>query len=126
MERQEQSEIGNTGKIGVSFSSLVNQADRLRQIRKKDLSAGDRVVVKTSNSIYSIRILNERDCVVSGGWFDRKGLSPMRTNIVGCTWGGSAIKIDTVAACGLCLEFGNRVKTTSIKSIFIFPAGMEN
>jgi len=126
MERQEQTNAGSRGKVGVSFSSLVDHADRLRQIRKKDLSAGDRVMVKTSNSIYSIRILNERDCVVSGGWFDRKGLSPMRTYIVGCTWGGSAIKIDTVAACGLCLEFGNRVKTTSIKSIFIFPAGTEN
>ncbi|HMD13373.1 MAG TPA: hypothetical protein VKI62_01965, partial [Bacteroidota bacterium] len=71
MERQEQTKTGNWGKVGVNFSTLVDQSDRLRQIRKKDLSAGDRVVVKTSNSVYSIRILNERDCVVSGGWFDR-------------------------------------------------------
>jgi hypothetical protein len=63
---------------------------------------------------------------VSGGWFDRHSSSPVRTRINGCTWGGTAIKVDIIAACGLCLEFGNRVVTSSIRSIFILPHGSEN
>jgi hypothetical protein len=64
--------------------------------------------------------------LVSGGWFDRKGFSPMKVTIRGCTWGGSAIKLDIVAACGLRLEFGNRVITSPIRKVFVFPYGSEN
>ena len=113
-------------KFGYKLETLVRHAERIPQIRKSDLSSGDRVIVKTQNSIYSIRIMNDGACVVSGGWFDRKGLSPMRTRISGCTWGGSTIKVDIVAACGLRMEFGNRLVTTAIQKIFILPAGIEN
>jgi hypothetical protein len=44
----------------------------------------------------------------------------MQLGIAGCTWGGSAIKIDIVAACGLCLEFTNRLTTSPIQKIFLF------
>ena len=54
---------------------------------------------------------------ISGGWFDSQGLSPARLSIAGCTWGGSVIKQDIVAACGLRLEFGNRVVTTRIREV---------
>lgn len=106
---------------GFSLSGLVDHVQHLRQVRTSDLSRGDQVFVKTSNSVYTIRMLNDRQCIVSGGWFDRKGLSPMQTRINGCTWGGSAIKIDIVAACGLCLEFGNRLVTSPIQKILILP-----
>ena len=43
----------------------------------------------------------------------------MTTNINGCTWGGSAIMIDIVAACGLHLEFGNRVVTSKIRQFSV-------
>lgn len=112
--------------LGYRLDALIQYADRMPQIRKADLSSGDRVIVKTENSIYSIRIISDAACVVSGGWFDRKGLSPMKTRISGCTWGGSTIKVDVVAACGLRLEFGNRLVTTTIQKIFILPAGIEN
>jgi hypothetical protein len=36
------------------------------------------------------------------------------TTIRGCTWGGSAIATDLLAASGLFLEFGNGVVTTAI------------
>jgi|SRR5713101_3758817 len=113
-------------KIGFPLDTLVEDAQRLPQVRKSDLRAGDRLLVKTSNSVYSIRMLSDGTCLVTGGWFDRKGLSPVKTRIAGCTWGGSAIKIDVVAACGLCLEFSNRLVTTSIQRIFVLPAGSEN
>lgn len=112
--------------VGGSLSELVRQSGCLPQLRKSELSSGDRVLVKTRNSVYSIRILSDKDCLVSGGWFDRKGLSPMKTRITGCTWGGSVVNVDVVAVCGLCLEFGNRVVTTSIQRVFVLPAGSEN
>ncbi len=64
--------------------------------------------------------------LISGGWFDRKGLSPIKVNISGCTWGGNIIKVDTLAACGLRLEFGNRVLTTTIQKVSILRASGKN
>src|SRR5437899_6678779 len=106
---------------GYDLATLVHHAQLAPQVRKSELSPGDRVLVKTCNSVYSIRILENGWCSVSGGWFDRKGLSPMRTRISGCTWGGSAIKVDVAAACGLCLEFGNRLVTSLVRRIFVLP-----
>ncbi len=113
-------------RFGYTLSALVEQAEHLKQVRKADLQVGDRLLIKTLNSVYSIRVVGGGWYVVSGGWFDRKGLSPMKTTIAGCTWGGSAIKIDIVAACGLCLEFGNRLITSTIQKIFVLPTGSEN
>ncbi len=112
--------------VGYTLDMQVKHSQHVPHIRKVDVRAGDRLFVKTCNSIYSIRITEDGGCVVTGGWFDRKGLSPMKTKITGCTWGGSSIKIDVAAACGLCLEFGNRLVTTSIQRIFVLPAGTEN
>ncbi len=98
-----------------TLGAIVQQTDRLEAVRKNDLRFGDRVVVTTCNSTYSIHVLKNGKYVISGGWVDKEGLSPMTTNINGCTWGGSAIMIDIVAACGLHLEFGNRVVTSRIR-----------
>ena len=38
-------------------------------------------------------------------------------SIAGCTWGGTVIKCDIVAARGLRLEFGNRVVTSPIREV---------
>ncbi len=57
---------------------------------------------------------------------DKEGLSPLRTTINGCTWGGSAIKVDIVAACGLHLEFGNRVVTSRIKEFDVDRFGTDS
>ena len=113
-------------KQGHNLQKIIDSASRLKHIRKADLQFGDRVYVSTKNSTYSILILDNRYCLVSGGWFDRKGFSPMKTTIVGCSWGGSIIKIDIIAACGLCLEFGNRVITTAIQKIVIKRSGFLN
>jgi hypothetical protein len=113
-------------RFGQSLDAMVGCTQQLKQVRKEDLRPGDWVIVATLNSVYSIRVHDSGFYLVSGGWFDRKGLSPVRTTITGCTWGGSAIKLDVVAACGLCLEFGNRVVTSIIRKVVVLPWGSEN
>ncbi|MGA9365063.1 MAG: hypothetical protein WBW16_11930 [Bacteroidota bacterium] len=111
---------------GSTLSALVKHSQCLQQIRKGELRVGDRLLVVTWNSVYSLRVVEGGLYVVSGGWFDRNSASPMKVTIRGCTWGGSAIKLDVVAACGLRLEFGNRVITSPIRKVFVFPYGSEN
>jgi len=103
--------------IAQTLAARVNQARSLEAVLKKDLQPGDRVLVTTRNSLYKIWVIAEGVYSVSGGWFDRQGTSPQCMGINGCTWGGSAIKQDTVAAPGLRLEFGNRVLTTPIRHV---------
>ena len=97
-----------------TLSAIVDHTGRLEAVYKKDLNFGDRLVVTTKNSTYCIHAVHEGLYAVSGGWFDRQGLSPIQIAINGCTWGGHAIKEDIVAACGLHLEFENRVVTSRI------------
>ena len=111
---------------GYSLIDLVHQSEKLAQVYKANLHAGDFVMVKTCNSIYTIRVVSEKSYIVSGGWFDRKGLSPVKMTINGCTWGGSVIKMDIVAACGLCMEFGNRLITSTIQKIVVIPNASQN
>ena len=101
------------------LDALIRQAEHLQGVRRSDLSLGDRVIVRTRNSSYSILSLGNGQYRVSGGWFDRMGVSPATTTISGCTWGGSAIKTDLVASQGLFLEFGNRVLTTRIQDVHL-------
>ena len=104
---------------------LVEQTRCSESVPRSELQRGDCVIVTTENSIYVIRVLDGSNYAISGGWFDRQGLSPAQTSIAGCTWGGSAIKRDTVATCGLRLEFGNRVVTSRIRQILLVRAGAE-
>jgi hypothetical protein len=91
-----------------------------------NLHSGDCMFVKTCNSIYRILTLGDGTFQISGGYFDRRGKSPTIVRINGCTWGGSMIKVDVVAACGLCLEFGNHVVTSPVQKIFFYPKGTLN
>ena len=113
-------------RVGYALSEIVQRSQQLRQIRKTELIPGDRLFVKTRNSVYDIQVLESGMYSVSGGWFDKKGLSPMTTRISGCTWGGSAIKIDVVAVCGLRLEFGNRLTTSTVQQVILLPFGWQN
>lgn len=82
--------------------------------------------VKTCNSLYCIRVEEQRNVRVSGGWFERTGRTPVKTTIAGCTWGGKAINVDVVAAVGLSLEFGNRVTTSPITSVVLLRQAQNN
>jgi hypothetical protein len=108
------------------LEDITRDARQLQQVRKAELQRGDRVIVKTNNSVYAIRVVRDELYIVSGGWFDRKGLSPVKMNIKGCTWGGSTIKVDILAACGLRMEFGNRLITSAIRKIMVIPHSTEN
>jgi hypothetical protein len=107
-------EMGQTTSRHRTLGAIVDHTECLEMVRKADLELGDQVLVTTRNSTYSIHVLEEDLYLVSGGWFDQKGLSPSKVKINGCTWGGRAIKWDIVAARGLHLEFGNRVVTSRI------------
>ena len=109
-----------------TVNAILGQVGCCRSVRKADLRRGDRVLVATQNSLYSVQVLEDATYTVRGGWFDRNGLSPVRTSIAGCTWGGSVIKNDIVAACGLHLEFGNRVVTSRIREVRVIREGAES
>lgn len=108
-----------------TVNAILEQGRPSRPVQKADLRCGDRVLVATENSVYSIQVLEDATYSIWGGWFDRHGLSPVRTSIAGCTWGGSVIKSDIVAACGLHLEFGNRVVTSRIREVRVIRGGAE-
>ena len=112
-----------------SLDSAVAEAKTLKAVSKQDLREGDCLFVTTRNSTYTVWSLCEGQYWVWGGWFDKQGISPQRVGINGCTWGGSIIKQDIIAAIGLRLEFGNRVRTTEIQRIQVVkvkPASHHN
>ena len=106
-----------------TVNAILDQSRFSRAVQKSELRRGDRVFVATENSIYWIHVLGDFTYRVQGGWFDRHGLSPIRLSISGCTWGGSVIKHDIVAAPGLRLEFGNRVVTSRIREVRVIRGG---
>ena len=102
-----------------TVNAILEQTAVSRPARKDDLGCGDFVVITTENSIYSIEVLEDSTYLVRGGWFDRQKISPVTLTVAGCTWGGSVIKRDILAACGLHLEFGNRVLTSKIRDVLV-------
>ena len=111
---------------GQSLEEIAQGSERLEALRREDLRIGDIVFVKTRNSVYHILVKDERTYEVSGGWFDQQGVAPASTTIAGCTWGGSIIKVDVVAAVGLSIEFGNRVTTSPVRRMFLLREGNNN
>ena len=109
-----------------TLSGLTRASDLLPHVKKADLSAGDWLVITTVKSVYRLRVLADGRFEASGGWFDKKGLSPMRISVSGCTWGGSAIMTRVVAACGLRIEFGNRLTTSPVRRIVVVPGALLN
>jgi hypothetical protein len=111
---------------GASLERLIGMLGKIPMVHKCDLQTGDMLEILTLNSRYTIRVLEEEMYRVSGGWFDSQGGGPVDIAIKGCTWGGSTIKIDVIAACGLCIEFGNRVVTSVVQRIIILPHEIGN
>ncbi|MFQ6069929.1 MAG: hypothetical protein ACE5LC_05315 [Candidatus Aminicenantales bacterium] len=111
---------------GQSLEKIIRGVVNLKKIKKRELKFGDLVVISTRNSVYHFCVLENDFYIVFGGYFDRKGFSPRIITINGCTWGGSIIKVDIFAACGLRIEFGNRVVTTVVEKIWIIPGCIQN
>ncbi len=59
-----------------TLGAMVKQTGPLAAVRKNDLRFGDRVVVTTCNSTYSIHVLKNGQYAISGGWVNKEGLSP--------------------------------------------------
>lgn len=112
--------------IKYELKNMVDQSSALYAVRKDQLKAGDQIFLKTYNSTYKIKVEGNGKYLVSGGWFDKNNLSPMKVGINGCTWGSSVIKTDIVAACGLFVEFGNKLITSRIKEIVVLPQILQN
>jgi len=112
-----QSGIHSKTRTVRTLGAIVAHARCGDAVRKSDLQFGDRVIVTTRNSVYTLCTLGGDSFAVSGGWFDRNGDAPTTVTVAGCTYGGSMIRQDVVAARGLFLEFGNRVSTTRIRGV---------
>ncbi len=111
---------------GVVLGSFVDAAGRSRAIGRAMVAPGDMLLVRTRNSLYFIRCDPDGQYLVSGGWFARTGKGAMRMTIAGCTAGGSMIWSDVIAACGFCIEFGNRLITSAVQSFVHLPHGRMN
>jgi hypothetical protein len=106
-------------KYGLNLSRIIKNTSKIKSISKNSLEIWDCLLVKTYNSVYTIKKIDNRMYEISGGWFDKNGLSPSKMIIRGCTWGGSVIHINMLAACGLRLEFGNNVITSPVNQIIV-------
>jgi len=104
----------------MTIDKCVEQVPQMKSIRRGDLRFADRMVVTTQNSEYDLVMIEDDTFLVAGGWFDREHLSPHRVRINGCTWGGSMICLDILAAPGMCMEFNNRVMTSAIRAVVVY------
>lgn len=111
---------------GYSLSTLVSKSETPCRMEKARLHTGDWMIVHTRNSVYTIRTVGGGVFEITGGWFDLKGASPVRTRINGCTWGGKTINVAIAAACGLCIEFSNHVVTSPVQKIYILRNAVMN
>jgi hypothetical protein len=91
-------------------------------VRRSDLEWGDVLFVTTRNSTYCISKAGGGSWFVWGGWFENHDHAPALVGINGCTWGGTVVHSDVLAAPGLFLEFANGVTTTRIHEVRILRA----
>jgi hypothetical protein len=96
------------------------------QVRKDELHTGDWIIIRTVKSKYTLHVIGDGTYEASGGWFDKNGLTNVRIGVAGATWGGSAIMPHIVAACGMRVEFRNRMITSTVRSIVVMPCRIGN
>jgi hypothetical protein len=105
-----------------ALSSLVSAANELEGVRRSELVPGDRLLVSTRNSIYTLVARDDGRFAVSGGLYSREGRDGDAIAVNGCTAGGRAIFTSIVAAPGLFLELGDGTVTTRIRRVRRIPA----
>jgi len=109
-----------------SLDKIIQSAHQFPEVRKDELRYGDCVIIRTVKSTYTLRVLIGGLYEVSGGWFAKKGYSKIKIGVAGVTWGGSAIIPAVLAACGMRIEFMNRLITSPVQKIIIIPANVLN
>jgi len=110
----------------VALGDLTSAAEALAGIRRSDLAPGDRLLVSTKNSIYSLVARADGRFDISGGRFARDpqgGDGTQTLEVHGCTAGGHALFTRIVAAPGLFLELGDGTRTTRIRRVRRISAG---
>jgi len=105
----------------ISIEDLASAAEIVGGVKRRDLEAGDRVVVSTRNSVYSLTARADGSFEVSGGWFEREGMGQTAIEILGCTAGGHALFTEHIAAPGLFMEFADGLRTTRIRTVRRMP-----
>lgn len=105
----------------VALDGLTEAAELVDGVRRRDLDPGDRIIISTKNSVYSLTARAGGSFDVSGGWFEREGDGEITVEIRGCTAGGHAIFTDHIAAKGLFMEFADGLRTTRIRSVRLIP-----
>jgi hypothetical protein len=106
----------------IPIDDLAQAADVVGGVRRRDLESGDRVIVSTKNSVYSLTARADGSFDVSGGWFEREGSGSATVEVLGCTAGGHALFTEHIAAPGLFLEFGDGLRTTRIRTVRAIPS----
>jgi len=106
----------------ISIDDLAEAAGIVGGVRRHELHPGDRIIVSTKNSVYSLTARADGSFEVSGGWFEREGKGPTTLEILGCTAGGHALFTEHIAAPGLFIEFGDGLRTTRIRTVRMISA----
>ncbi len=101
----------------IPIDDLAEAAGVVGGVRRQDLDSGDRVIVSTKNSVYSMILRPNGSFEVSGGWFEREGEGTATVEVLGCTAGGHALFTDHIAAPGLFMEFADGLRTTRIRTV---------
>lgn len=106
----------------IPIDDLAEAAGVVGGIKRGALDPGDRIVVSTKNSVYSLTVRVDGRFDVSGGWFEREGEGTVTVEILGCTAGGHALFTDHIAAPGMFMEFDDGLRTTRIRTVRRIPA----
>jgi hypothetical protein len=101
----------------IPIDNLAEAAEIVGGVRRRELEAGDRVVVSTRNSVYSLTARADGSFEVSGGWFEREGHGSATVEVLGCTAGGHALFSEHIAAPGLFMEFADGLRTTRVRTV---------
>ncbi len=112
--------------FGATLDSMTRNSHLYPQVGKDEVSPGDWVIIRTLRSEYVLRVLDDGLYEVHGGWFEKNGCSPTVTGVAGATWGGNAIMPKLLAACGLRVEFRNRLITSPVRSVVVIPKRLSN
>jgi hypothetical protein len=101
----------------IPIDDLAEAAGVVGGVKRSDIEPGDRIIVSTKNSLYSLTVRADGRFEVSGGWFEREGEGTVEVEVLGCTAGGHALFSDHIAAPGLFMEFADGLRTTRIRSV---------
>lgn len=101
----------------IPIENLAEAAGVVGGVYRQDIQVGDRIIVSTKNSVYSLTVRVDGCFEVSGGWFERQGEGSVTVEVLGCTAGGHALFTDHIASPGLFIEFADGLRTTRIRTV---------